>query len=151
MLPAYADACAELADSGIAATLQHDDLHDGNILQRGPLFIDWGDAIVGHPFGTMLATLNSVAYQHQLDLDDPALHRLADAYTETWTDVADRATLRRLVTLAVRVGPLTRALGWRRALVGCDDVSWTEWGDGVHGWLLETLSPDLPLRPAPLA
>ena len=151
VLPAYADACAELADSGIAATLQHDDLHDGNILQRGPLFIDWGDAIVGHPFGTMLATLNSVAYQHQLDLDDPALHRLADAYTEAWTDVADRATLRRLVTLAVRVGPLTRALGWRRALVGCDDVSWTEWGDGVHGWLLETLSPDLPLRPAPLA
>jgi hypothetical protein len=52
------------------------------------------------------------------------------------------------VGLAVRVGPLTRALGWRRALLGSDDASWAQWGDGVHGWLLETLSPDLPLRPA---
>jgi hypothetical protein len=96
----------------------------------------------------MIATLNSAAHHHGLEPDDPALVRLADAYTEAWTDVADRATLRRLVRLAVRVGPLTRALGWRRALLGCDDESWTTWGDGVHGWLLELLSPDLPLRPA---
>jgi hypothetical protein len=151
VLPAYADACAELAASGIAATLQHDDLHDANVLARGPVFIDWGDAVVGHPFGTMLATLNSAGYQHSLGPDDPALHRLADAYTEAWTDVADRRTLRRLIELAVRVGPLTRAMGWRRALLGCDEASWTEWGDGVHGWLLEVLSPDLSLRPALLA
>ena len=147
VLPAYVDACAELGASGIAPMLQHDDLHDANVLARGPVFIDWGDAVVGHPFSTMLATLNSAAYQHSLDRDDPSLHRLVDAYTEAWTDVADRATLRRLVMLAVRVGPLTRAMGWRRALLGCDDASWAEWGDGVHGWLLELLSPDLPLHP----
>lgn len=147
LLPAYTDACRELDESGIAATLQHDDLHDNNILERGPVFIDWGDAVVSHPFGTMLATLNSAAHHHGLGPDDPSLHRLADAYTESWTDVADRATLRRQVELAIRVGPLTRALGWRRALLGSDDASWTQWGDGVHGWLLETLSPDLPLRP----
>jgi hypothetical protein len=148
VLPAYAEACAELAASGIAPTLQHDDLHDNNMLVRGPVFIDWGDAVVGHPFGTMLVTLNTTAYHHDLAPDDAVLHRLVDAYTEVWTDVADRLTLRRLVELAVRVGPLTRAMGWRRALEGCDAPSWSEWGDGVHGWLLETLSPDLPLRPA---
>jgi hypothetical protein len=151
VLPAYADACAELAASGIAPTLQHDDLHDNNVLARGPVFIDWGDAVVGHPFGTMLVTLNTTAYHHGLGPDDPVLHRLVDAYTEVWTDLADRATLRRLVELAIRVGPLTRAMGWRRALLGCDETSWSEWGDGVHGWLLEALSPDLPLRPPLLA
>jgi hypothetical protein len=151
VLPAYAEACAELAASGIVPTLQHDDLHDDNVLARGPVFIDWGDAVVGHPFGTLLATLNSVAHHHGLEPSDPALHRLADAYTEAWTDLADRATLRRLVRLAIRVGPLTRAMGWRRALLGCDEVSWSEWGGGVHGWLLEVLSPDLPLRPPLLA
>jgi hypothetical protein len=151
VLPAYAEACAELAASGIAPALQHDDLHDNNVLARGPVFIDWGDAVVGHPFGTMLVTLNTTAYHHDLGPDDPVLHRLVDAYTEVWTDVADRATLRRLVGLAVRVGPLTRAMGWRRALEGCDAPSWSEWGDGVHGWLLEILSPELPLRPALLA
>ena len=147
VLPAYARACAELEESGIAMTLQHDDLHDSNVLARGPVFIDWGDAVVAHPFGTMLVTLNSAAHQHGLSRDDAVLHRLVDAYTEAWTDVADRRTLRRLVELAVRVGPLTRAMGWQRALIGSDDASWTQWGDGVHGWLLETLSPDLPLRP----
>ncbi len=147
VLPAYSEACAELEASGIAPTLQHDDLHDNNVLARGPVFIDWGDAVVGHPFGTMLVTLNTTAYHHGRGPDDPVLHRLVDAYTEAWTDVADRRTLRRLVELAIRVGPLTRAMGWRRALLGCDAPSWTEWGDGVHGWLLETLSPDLPLRP----
>jgi hypothetical protein len=95
----------------------------------------------------MLATLNSVAFHHSLDRDDPVLARLTDAYTETWTDLADRASLRRLVDLAIRVGPLTRALAWRRALEGCDEPSWAEWGDGVHGWLLEIFSPDLPLHP----
>ena len=151
LLPAYAEACAELTASGIAPTLQHDDLHDANVLAAGPVVIDWGDAVVGHPFGTMPVTLGSAAHHHELDRDDPALYRLVDAYTEAWTDVADRATLRRLVRLAVRVGPLTRAMGWRRALLGCDDASWAEWGDGVHGWLLELLSPDLPLHPALLA
>ena len=151
VLPAYAEACAELDASGFPSTLQHDDLHDNNVLARGPVFIDWGDAVVGHPFGTMLVTLNTTAYHHGLGPDDPVLHRLADAYTEAWTDLADRTTLRRLVGLAIRVGPLTRAMGWRRALLGCDEPSWTEWGDGVHGWLLEALSPDLPLLPPLLA
>lgn len=151
LLPAYSRACAELDSAGIPAALQHDDLHDNNVLDSGPVFIDWGDAVVGHPFGTMLTTLGSVAHHQGLARDDPALDRLVDAYTEPWTDLADRQSLRHQVELAVRVGPLTRALAWRRALVGCDAPSWDEWGDGVHGWLLEVLSPDLPLHPPLLA
>jgi hypothetical protein len=150
LLPAYAEACAELAAAGIAPALQHDDLHDNNVFHRGPVFFDWGDAVVGHPFGTMLVTLRSVAYHHGLDAGDAVLARLADAYTEAWTDVADRATLRRQVELAIRVGPLTRALAWRRALTGCDDAAWAEDGDSVPGWLLELHEPALPLLPATL-
>lgn len=147
LLPAYADACAELAASGIGAALQHDDLHDANIFANGPVVFDWGDACVGHPFGTMLATLNSLAYHHSLAADDPALLRVADAATEPWSDLASTAERRRLVSLAVRTGPLTRALSWRRALEGADEASRTEWGDGVDGWLLMLLDEDLPLHP----
>lgn len=151
LLPAYADACAELAAAGIASTLQHDDLHDNNVFHRGPVFFDWGDSVVGHPFGTLLVTLRSVAHVHGLDADDPALARLADAYTEAWTDVADRATLRRQVELAIRVGPLTRALAWRRALVGCDEASRIADGDSAPEWLRELHEPALPLLPALLS
>jgi hypothetical protein len=151
VLPAYAEACAELAGSGIAPTLQHDDLHDSNILSTGPVFIDWGDACVGHPFGTMLATMRSMAWHHGLAVDDPIFPRVADAYTEAWTDVADRTTLRRQVELAIRVGPLTRSLSYRQAMTGVDDAAWAEDADAMPGWLLEILEPELPLRPALLA
>ena len=147
LLPAYDDACAELSAVGVVPTLQHDDLHDGNVFARGPVFFDWGDAVVGHPFGTLLATLRSVASHHGLACDDPALVRLADAYTESWTDVADRATLRRQLDLAVRVGPLTRALAWLRAVDGADDLSHTEYDGYAAGWLLELEVEDLPLTP----
>lgn len=150
LLPAYADACAELDAAGVAPTLQHDDLHDNNVFHRGPVFFDWGDCVVGHPFGTLLVTLRSVAHAHGLDPGDPVLARLADAYTEPWTDVADRATLRRQVELAIRVGPLTRALAWRRALTGCDEAARAADGDAVPGWLLELHERALPLLPAPL-
>jgi len=148
VLPAYAEACAELAGAGIAPTLQHDDLHDANILDRGPVVIDWGDSSVGHPFGSMLVTMRSMAHHHGLPSDDALFARVADAYTEPWTDVADRATLRRQVELAIRVGPVTRSLTYRRALTGVDHDAWSADADAMPDWLLEILEPDLPLRPA---
>jgi hypothetical protein len=147
LLPSYAEACTELAEAGIGATLQHDDLHDNNVFARGPVFFDWGDAVLGHPFGTLATSLRSVAHHHRLAPDAPELHRLADAYTEAWTDVADRVTLRRQADLAVRVGALTRSLAWRRALVGVDDEALAEHGDYPAGWLAELEADDLPLLP----
>jgi hypothetical protein len=145
--PAYADACAELAGSGIAASINHDDLHDNNVLADGPVVIDWGDSCVGHPFGTMLVTLNSVLMHHELTPDDPALLRIVDAYTEAWTDVADRATLRRQVQLCQRVGPLTRSLSYRQACTNVDDAAWQEHASSMPEWLLEVFEPDLPTHP----
>ena len=62
----YAELCARLDSFGIAPTLQHDDLHDNNVFAPsatgGPLRVfDWGDAVVGHPFGTLLVTLRVVS------------------------------------------------------------------------------------------
>ena len=62
LVPLLADANAELSSAGIGATIQHDDLHDGNVVisEAGYRIVDWGDAGVAHPFGTLLVTLNSV-------------------------------------------------------------------------------------------
>jgi Phosphotransferase enzyme family len=51
--------CEELATFGIAETLQHDDLHDGQVFVRDGkhLIMDWGDACISHPFFTLSVTL----------------------------------------------------------------------------------------------
>jgi hypothetical protein len=150
LMPAYADACAELAASPVRAALQHDDLHSDNVFEHGTVVFDWGDCVVGHPFGTLLVSLNSVAHHHGLERDAPELTRLADAYTESWTDVCDRDDLRRQVLLAIRVGPITRVLAWLRALDGVDDASRAEWDENPAGWLGEIAADDLPLHPPAL-
>ncbi|MEU4378514.1 aminoglycoside phosphotransferase family protein [Micromonospora echinofusca] len=140
---AFAEDCRRLAGSGVAPTVQHDDLHDGNVFVAGDgyRFFDWGDASVAHPFGTLLVTLNSVADAFGLPGGDPALARLRDAYLEPWSDGHDRATLREAARLAVRVTRVSRALSWRRALQGADPTR-AEYAAAVPGWLQELFAPD---------
>ncbi|MFJ6199858.1 phosphotransferase family protein [Micromonospora sp. NPDC092111] len=142
-LPRFAEDCRRLAAGGVPATLQHDDLHDGNIFVTpadGYRFFDWGDASVAHPFGTLLVTLRSVAHTCSLPGGDPVLLRLRDAYLEPWTDRHDRATLREVAGLAMRVATVSRALSWRRAL-DTTDPGRAEYAEAVPGWLGELFAP----------
>jgi hypothetical protein len=63
--------CAELADLGIPSTAQHDDLHSGNVFrgEHGYVFIDWADACVSHPFGSLLHPERELASRWKLDPD----------------------------------------------------------------------------------
>ncbi|XVV10776.1 aminoglycoside phosphotransferase family protein [Actinoplanes sp. CA-131856] len=112
-LPKLADGvqewCDELAADGIPATLQHDDLHDNNVF-TGFRFFDWGDASVGHPFGSLLVALGVAG-------EDKA-ERLRDAYLEIWSDLGTPKSLRRSASLAVRLARISRAEAWRRAIEG---------------------------------
>ena len=83
--PRLAIAAAMLAD-GRPATVQHDDLHDGNVFGQTAAvrIIDWGDASLAHPFGTLLVTLDVLAAQLQCSRDDPELDPVRDGYLEVW-------------------------------------------------------------------
>lgn len=150
--PAYAADCSQLESLGIPLTVQHDDLHDNNVFAAGwpggqMTFFDWGDAVVGHPFGTLLVTLRVVADVTALPYGDPVLLRLRDAYLEAWTGDHDRATLVEAARLAVRVGGVSRADCYRRALLTATAVQRAEHGDAVPGWLVEQGGPT-PLEPS---
>jgi len=146
--PTYAEACAELEASGIGSSIQHDDLHDGNVLvaNDGYRAIDWGDAGLAHPFATLLVTLRSVAHAFQLSEwtpfgpSAPELDRLRDAYLEPWSDRLPRARLERLVRLAAWTGMVGRALVWTLAMRYATDAELAESGTAVPGWLGELLS-----------
>jgi hypothetical protein len=107
--------CRELADYGLPETIQHDDLHDGQVFVRDGrfLFFDWGDACVSHPFYTLVVTLAVLAYRLDLQHDAPELDRFRDAYLEPWNRFRPRRELERAYPLSYRLGVLCRGLTWR--------------------------------------
>ncbi len=130
---------ADLASSGISPSIEHGDLHGGNILvgRDGIRFYDWGDATVAHPFGTLTTTLRSIAYRTDRDVDDAELARLRDAYTEAWTDVLPRSALVEVAGLATDLAHIGKSSAWARAMDGVDPAAMGEYGGGAGGWLID--------------
>jgi len=116
-------ACAgELAAFGIGATVQHDDLHDANVLRNGArtVVFDWGDASLTHPFLSLGVLLRAAAERAGLAATDPAIARLRSAYLEPWTPLLPRPAIEEAADRAARLATLTRALTWYR-VVTLDD------------------------------
>ena len=104
--------CAELAAFGIAETVQHDDLHDGQVfLGSGThLLLDWGDACVSHPFFTLSVALEGVIAWGVDDVEDsedlaPYLAAYLGPYRERYAGDLDEAA-----RLALRLGWVCRAV-----------------------------------------
>lgn len=145
LLPEFDGWCAELAASSLPDSLQHDDLHSGNVCWPGDgsaRVIDWGDASWGSPLGTMLATMNSLAFHAGFfvegeEIDDPRVLRIRDAYLEPFTEYGARADLLRGVDLARRTGCVVKALSWRAAMSDVPVQTHEEYEFPVRAWLLE--------------
>ena len=146
----YAEICRRLADFGIPSTLQHDDLHDANVFvgDGRHRFFDWGDAVVSHPFASLLVTLRVAQRALDVPNGDAVLLRLRDAYLDVWGSHGTLADLRGQCDLALAVGPLQRALTWRRVLRGVHPPERAEWEDSVPGWVAEYLEPGTLAAPA---
>jgi hypothetical protein len=109
-LPEFESLCRELAGYGIAETIQHDDLHDGQVFfARGRyVFFDWGDSCISHPFHSLTVNLRAAAAKLDLEPGGAEVGRLRDAYLEPFGD------LREAADLAYRTGTVARALAWDR-------------------------------------
>jgi hypothetical protein len=114
ILPVLGGLCAELAALGIGPTIDHDDLHDGNVLTRDgrAVVFDWGDACVTHPFLSLWIVQRAAARRAGVDESESAITRLRDAYLEPWGAVAPRRELRHAADIGARLGGVTRALCW---------------------------------------
>ncbi|MFD8015595.1 phosphotransferase [Streptomyces sp. NPDC058955] len=116
--PRLVELCAELDAYGLPDSLDHCDLHDGQLLAPAPgrfTFFDWGDASVGHPFGSLLIPVRAVRERYGPEHVAP----MVDAYLEHWTGLGPSAAeLRRAAGLAVRLAALGRAGTWFRLFPG---------------------------------
>jgi hypothetical protein len=114
LVPRIEAECRELESYALPETIQHDDLHDGQVFVRDGryVFLDWGDACVSHPFFTLVVTLAVLAYKLELEHNSPELDRFRDAYLEPWTRFRPRSDLELAYPIAYRLGVLCRGLTW---------------------------------------
>jgi hypothetical protein len=135
--------CRDLAAGAVAPSLDHNDLHLGNMLTGSPdgraRFYDWGDCVVAHPFASMLVGLGMLPYFLEVAVDDPILDHLRDAYLEVFTDLAPRAELVAELELACRVAKIARVLTWERALQAQGDEE-TDYADAPLRTFLSILA-----------
>jgi hypothetical protein len=116
-----------LAELPGPASIDHNDLHPGNILagESGGFeqarFYDWGDSVVAHPFASMLLPLGFV--ERTLlgtGADRRPVLRVRDAYLEGFADLAPHAELVDALELACRLAKIARVLTWERAIRAAD-------------------------------
>ncbi|MFE0805621.1 aminoglycoside phosphotransferase family protein [Streptomyces sp. NPDC058812] len=112
--PRLLEWCAELSALDVPDSLDHADLHDGQLFHPGPgrfTFFDWGDAVVSHPFCSLAVPARRARERY----GPHVLPRLRDAYLEPWTGGGrSTAELRRAVSLAWRLSALSRAGAYGR-------------------------------------
>ena len=131
--------CDELAALEIPETIQHDDLHDGNVFVRGDGYwiFDWGDSVSAHPFMSLVVSLRSIAHRFELDDRDPDIESLRAVYLERWSSYGAPASLARAAALAVPLGMLCRAWSWWQLASSLPEPARAEYSDGGLEWFAE--------------
>ncbi|WP_394160286.1 hypothetical protein [Galactobacter valiniphilus] len=122
LLPLWEADAACLAASGIRPSVQHEDLHPGNVFASSLTAFDWGDASVSHPWQSL-----TVAVQEPWELTAQKV------YLREWgRDPGDPRTAAELAA-ARRLGCVGRAASWARVrdAVGVP----LRFGNPVAGWL----------------
>ena len=123
--PRLVDVCAQIAASPLPDTVQHGDLHPGNVFVVGDdlRLFDFGDVqwapaveVLSVPYGVM-AEENRWPWRPVLD-----------AYVERWRDVVDARSLNAMWEATAFTQPVNRAQTWWGALAGATDAELKDWG-----------------------
>lgn len=141
-------AAARLAESGLPDTIQHNDLHAGNVFcaDASPAavhdarFFDWGDSYVGNPLCSLMIALKGPSYHFGLPADPERDARLTRSYMSAWADLVPSARLKELLPDALLIACLARLRANERALQRATDAERAEWEPKVVDPVVEQIS-----------
>jgi hypothetical protein len=139
LAPLLRAAAMELSSLGIPEALEHGDLHPANVMQRegAPVFFDWSDASLAHPFFSVVSFLEWEDVPPALRSVPDLRARLRDAYLAPWQAIAPRERLLRAFALAERVAPLHFVLIYADAVLPGMEDAWEM--EGMVGFYLRML------------
>jgi phosphotransferase family enzyme len=126
---------AQLATYGVPETLVQEDCHPGHWIagSAGPVFFDWGDTCLGHPFYSLMMALRWARLV--LGCDTTTLDSMRDAYLAQWDAYGSLERLREAYRLAWRLAPLVRALTWSRVVINQEPSARWQYEDAAPYWL----------------
>ncbi|WP_404390390.1 phosphotransferase [Humibacillus xanthopallidus] len=106
-----AELCDQLAAYGIRESVQHDDLHDGQVFVRDGRHwvVDWGDACVSHPFFVLAVALEG---QIAWGLDDVENSVDTEPFRDTFLGPYEAAYPNLSHAELVEAARLATRLGW---------------------------------------
>ncbi|MCY4354403.1 MAG: phosphotransferase [Truepera sp.] len=123
----------ELYGFGLPETLVHGDLHFGNVVKTddGPLFFDWTDAAVAHPFLDLFTLLD-------FDLDSDLAGAVRPSYLEPWLTSWDAHDLDRAFDIAIDLSLVYSAISYQLIVEAQEPADRWQLGGFVE-WALREL------------
>jgi hypothetical protein len=114
-------AAAERLAGTVPLTVADMEAHDGNIFVREgrPIFIDWAEAVVTHPFVGPLQALRSATERGGYEPGSAEVERLRDLYLEPFTRFAPMDDLRNCSPTAISSTASPAPSSGGAALTGC--------------------------------
>ncbi len=130
---------ADAVACGVPDALVHGDLHAGNVAIGGgtPVFFDWTDASVGHPFLDVATFLQP---SRLFDEAPDARDRLRAAYLDEWRGIAPPADLVRAADLMLPVGMIHQAVSYQYMAASLTGPDRDDVGGGATYWLKELIA-----------
>ncbi|MBT5712283.1 phosphotransferase [Candidatus Poribacteria bacterium] len=96
LVPDVARVCRAAGKAGIPAHVVHGDLHGNTaVTPDGPVFFDWGNAYVSHPFFDVFELQDAIEDSTEASTADAAI----TCYLEAWTEYGSIRELRRILDL----------------------------------------------------
>jgi len=105
-----------LAACAVPLSLDHSDFWAGNMIasRRGPVYLDWEDAAVSHPFWSVFMLPWSHGFHDRWGARGAAARRVKEAYLVGWSGREGTARYRAAFDLAQSLAPLHYAATWAR-------------------------------------
>lgn len=127
-------AAMRLEDIGMPMTVQHADLHSGNVFADGTMsgvnesrIFDWADSSIGHPLCSLLTPLRRATVGLGVEDARSVRDRLVRAYLSSWSDVLSTSAMTQALDDALLVARAANVLNWRRALSRATDEERHQW------------------------
>jgi aminoglycoside phosphotransferase (APT) family kinase protein len=138
----FAQKCAELASYAVPETIQHGDLHDGNIFYNDGsyVFYDWGDCSISHPFFSLRTAYVSI--ENRFNLAEGALEfqPLTQAYVRAWREFETEERLTAAAGLAEELRAIGSLLSWYEVVERLEGEEQTKYAHAIPSLAQEFLA-----------